>query len=144
MNKKITEEQKQRAIRLYKGGKFTLVEISNLVGFSLPSLENILRQCFKDGTVTPKSSWALKPNTPAGQGKGPYVKKGRKAWNIRFTAEDLEKIAEEYYSGNEPVVEFMARHKIYSAQMQRMRKLWGWKYPERQKGRRRKVATENE
>lgn len=160
------EEQIAEAKRLYEKGRLGANEISNLTGLPYTRLYAELGKFFKTGELTPrKPNLALKPKTPKGQGKGAYVPtgvpRGRKpkpkppkekrqgnhtTHPEKFTDEQKAEIVRDYYERGLTWGELQAKWGIHSAQMQRLRNLYGANYAPKSKApkhRRTKNANRN-
>ena len=101
MKPEISEDAKQKAIKMYRKGELTVVEIANLVGLSKSGVYSIIRKCFKDGTLQPR------------QGSNEQKRK--------FTKEQEQEIARDYYENNLSWSKVKAKWNIHPVQMQRIR-----------------------
>ena len=141
----ITEETRNKAIRLYRNKTLTLREISNLVGLSEKTLQLIYRDEFVKGTLKPRrEATALKPRVPNGQGKGRYVPTGagRGGHNRKLSKEREQELAHEYYNSTCTATEFMAKWGLHPVQLQRIRQTYGANYEKKKVGRRKENADE--
>lgn len=121
----IPEEDKQKAIRLYKS-KYKIEEISNLTGMHVATLTKLFRQKFEEGILTPRRNHsALKPRTPNGQGhkRTPtgIGKGGRNKERKKFTDEQEAQIAEDYYKLDMGLSQLKQKWGIHPVQLQRIR-----------------------
>ena len=124
----ITEEQRTRAIRLYRNRELTIPEIANLTDLSTGKLSDIYREEFKAGRLKPRSKdKALvkyettgEPTRIFGVGKG-----GRNKERKKFTDEQEQQIAQEYYELGFTLGEVIKKWGIHPKQMQRIRTKYG-------------------
>lgn len=130
----ITDEQKEKAIRLYHNRSLKLKEISNLTSISVAKLRLIYRDCFESGRLEPRRhSTALKPRVPNGQGKPRYVATGMgrgkyERVNKKMTDSLCEMVAKDYYENRLSCKEVMEKYKIFPKQLQSVRKKYGKLY----------------
>lgn len=101
MKQPISEESKQRAIKLYRKGELTIVEISNLVDISTSMLYKIFRESRDKGILEPRQG---------------TIEERRK-----FTADQEQQIAIDYYEKDMSKNELVAKWNIHPMQMQRIR-----------------------
>ena len=101
MKHEISEESKQKAIKLYRKGELTVVEISNLVDISISVLYKIFKQCREKGILEPRQ--------------------GTNEERQKFTEEQEQHIAIDYYEKNMPTSQLMAKWGIHPVQLQRIR-----------------------
>lgn len=99
-----SKQEKQKAIRLYKDKSLTITEISNLTGISKPSLDLLYRECFKTGELTPR-----------------YPHKALKPSPLRFTKEQENEIAYDYYEQGFSSKMLFEKWGIHPMQLQRIR-----------------------
>lgn len=125
----ITEETRNKAIRLYRNKALTLTEIANLLGTNIRYLNLIYRAEFEKGT--------LKPRREIGLGI-----KGGNAERRKFTAEQEQQIAHDYYNSTCRATEFMAKWGLHPMQLQRIRKTYGANYEKKKVGRRKGDSNE--
>lgn len=97
----ISEESKQKAIKMYKKGELTVVEISNLVGISTSKLYKIFRECRDKGILEPRQ--------------------GTNEERQKFTEEQEKEIATEYYETRITKDGLMVKWNIHPMQLQRIR-----------------------
>lgn len=138
----ISAETKQLAIRYYKDKRRTIEEIGNLTNINPQYLSAIFREAFKTGELTPRNSQkALKHRTPNGQGTWAKTHltgtgQGNKSNHpTKFSAEQEQKIAEEYYAGGKTVSQIKAEYNIHPVQLQRIRQKYGAEYGQKRLGR---------
>lgn len=122
----MTEEQKQKAIKLYKNKNLTWVEISNLLGVPVPTLAVFWRECLKQNIIEPRNKKrALKPRVPNGQGKFKVVNKGVGSGNYhhksKYTEEQELEIMQDYYEKNMSTKQLIEKWNIFPKQLQRLR-----------------------
>lgn len=138
----ITEETRNKAIRLYRNKTLTLREISNLVGLSEKTLQLFYREEFVKGTLKPRrEAFALKPRVPNGQGTSRYMptgvgKGGRNKERKKFTDEQEREIAIDYYENGLTVPQIKEKWGLHPVQLQRIRKTYGQNYQQKKVGRR--------
>ena len=101
MKPEISEGAKQKAIQLYRKGELTVVEISNLVDISVSVLYKIFRECREQGILT--------------------ARMGTNEERQKFTADQEQQIAIDYYENNMGKKEIQAKWNIHPVQMQRIR-----------------------
>lgn len=101
MQHEISEESKQRAIKLYRKGELTVVEISNLVDISTSVLYKIFRECREKGILEPRQ--------------------GTNEERQKFTADQEQQIAIDYYEHNMTIYQLEAKWNIHPMQLQRIR-----------------------
>ena len=101
MKHEISELSKQKAIQLYRKGELTVVEISNLVDISVSVLYKIFRECREQGILT--------------------ARMGTNEERQKFTADQEQQIAIDYYENNMGKKEIQAKWNIHPVQMQRIR-----------------------
>lgn len=107
----ISPEQRQKAIKLYRNKSLTIDEIANLCDMSVPSCRKIFHQAFDIGVLKPRQSEkALKPVT------------------AKFTDEQLEQIATDYYENKLTVFELEEKWGVHRMQLQRVRRRFVDKY----------------
>lgn len=126
----ITEEQKERAIRLYKDKELTLATISNLTDISISKLSIIFREAFNESKLKPRfPEKALIPRTPKGQGKkkepSGIGKGGRNKERKKFSEEQEREIAQDYYERGLTLGQVTKKWGIHPVQMQRIRNKFG-------------------
>lgn len=142
----ITEETRNKAIRLYRNKTLTLREISNLVGLSEKTLQLFYREAFVKGTLKPRrEAFALKPRVPNGQGTTKYVPTGAGSGghNRKLSKEREQELAHEYYNSTCTATEFMAKWGLHPVQLQRIRKTYGANYEKKKVGRRKENKDGN-
>lgn len=132
----IKQEQKEKAIRLYRNKNLTIREISNLTDISEPQLTKEFRKAFETGELKPrKQDKALKPRVPDGQGKkyapSGVGKGGRNHERKKFTDEQEQEIALDYYERGFNCKQIIEKWNIHPMQMQRIRNTYGKKYGEK-------------
>ena len=125
----ITEETRNKAIRLYRNKALTLTEIANLIGTNIRYLNFIYKEEFEKGT--------LNPRRPEKVGESRNNQERRK-----FTAEQEQEIAHEYYNSTCTATEFMAKWGLHPMQLQRIRKTYGANYQKKKAGRRKENKDE--
>lgn len=101
MKREISEEIKNKAIKMYRKGEYTNIEICNLLDISNSTLYKITRQHFQDGTLQRK----LPSNTE----------------RQKFTEDEERQIAIDYYENNLSWSKLKAKWNIHPVQMQRIR-----------------------
>lgn len=101
MKHEISEESKQTAIKLYRNGELTIVEISNLVDISTSVLYKIFRDCREKGILQPRQ--------------------GTNEERRKFTEEQERHIAIDYYENDMSTNKLIAKWNIHPVQMQRIR-----------------------
>lgn len=101
MKHEISELSKQKAIQLYRKGELTVVEISNLVDISVSVLYKIFRECREQGILT--------------------ARMGTNEERQKFTADQEQQIAIDYYENNMGKKEIESKWNIHPVQMQRIR-----------------------
>ena len=101
MKHAISEISKQKAIQLYRKGELTVVEISNLVDISVSVLYKIFRECRDNGILT--------------------ARLGTNEERQKFTADQEQHIAIDYYENNLTVSQLKAKWNIHPVQLQRIR-----------------------
>lgn len=127
MREPISEEQINTAIRLYKRKDLTLNEIANLVDLSTGSLTKIYRSAFRENKLKPRyPDFALKPRVPNGQGTTKYIptgigKGGRNHEKKKFTDEQEEQIAKDYYENGYTMQTIQEKYGVHPMQMQYIR-----------------------
>lgn len=105
-------EIKNKAIRMYKNKDLTINEIANLLGVSFATITPVFRECFKNGTLTPRNeNRALKPRIPR-----------------RFTEEQYEEIAIDYYENGLTRDELIEKWGIHPEHLQQIRNRFASKY----------------
>lgn len=140
MNLCITEEQKQKAIRLYRRKDLTIQEIANLTDMSTSKVVLTCREAFKQGILTPRRpDFALKPRVPNGQGTTKYVpsgvgKGGRNKERKKFTDEQEQEIAIDYYEKGLTVSQMKEKWGLHPVQLQRVRNKFGAIYGKKKSG----------
>lgn len=97
----VSEETKQKAIKLYRKGELTVAEISNLVDVSVSHLNKIFHECVVKGTLLPRQ--ATNKN------------------NKKFTEEQERHIAIDYYENNLSANDVKKKWGIHPVQLQRIR-----------------------
>ena len=126
----ISDEQKQRAIKLYKDKELSISTISNLTDISIPELTLIFREAFKNKKLRPRNEQtALKPRPAKGEGKK-YVasgigKGGRNKERKKFTDEQEREIALDYYERGLTLGQVVNKWGVHPVQMQRIRNQYG-------------------
>lgn len=128
----MTEEQRQKAIKLYKNKNLTWVEISNLVGVPVPTLALFWRDCMRQNIIEPRNkNRALQSRVPNGQGKK-VVKKGVGSGNYfhrsKYTAEQELEIIQDYYERDMSIKHLKEKWNIFPKQLQRLRNKYREKY----------------
>ena len=101
MEHSISEYAKQMAIKMYRKGELTVVEISNLVDISVGVLYKIFRECREQGILT--------------------ARMGTNAERQKFTADQEQEIAIDYYENDMTPKELNAKWNIHPMQLQRIR-----------------------
>lgn len=101
MKRQISEESKQKAIKLYKRGELTVIEISNLVDISTSVLYKIFRECRDKGNLEHRQ--------------------GTNAERKKYTADQEQQIAIDYYEHNMSIKQLQDKWNIHPVQMQRIR-----------------------
>lgn len=124
----ITEETRNKAIRLYRNKALTLTEIANLTGVNVRYLNFIYNEEFAKGTLKPRRE------TKVGE-------KGNNAQRRKFTAEREQELAHEYYNSTCTATEFMAKWGLHPMQLQRIRKTYGANYEKKKVGRRKENSA---
>lgn len=122
----IAPEQKQKAIRMYRNKSLTIAEIANLTDISVPQLTKMFRDAFEMGLLKPRrTDFALKNRVPNGQGKSKYIPKGTKThspnFHPKYTEEEQEQIAVDYYVNNLSVSQLKQKYSIHPMQLQVIR-----------------------
>ena len=107
----LSTEQKQKALRLYRNKTLTIKEVANLCDMSEQWLCRLVAQAIKDGTLKPRDATRSQVH---------HEKK--------FTNEQLEPIAVDYYENKLNVAELKEKYGIHPMQIQRMRNLYGCQY----------------
>ena len=115
----ISNEQKQKAIKLYRNRNLTMREIANLCDISLSELEKLVRGAIKDGAVRQRNEFYV------GLSKEP-----------KYTDAELEQIATDYYERDMNKSELTAKWGIHPMQLQRVRKRFGGRYEQKMRGNR--------
>lgn len=134
MNLYITEEQKQKAVRLYRRKDLTIQEIANLTDMSTREVTLACREAFKQGILTPRRpDFALKPRVPNGQGTSKYIpngigKGGRNKERKKFTLEQEEEIAKDYYENGYTIYMLKEKYAIHPMQLQYIRNRFSSQY----------------
>lgn len=128
----ISDEQRERAVRLYKNRELTIPTISNLTDISVSELTEIFHEAFEQKRLKPrKELLALKPRTPNGQGKkkepSGIGKGGRNKERKKFTDEQEKEIALDYYERGLTTAELRSKWGIHPKQIQRIRTQFGTK-----------------
>lgn len=113
----LSNEQKQKALRLYKNKSLTIKEIANLCDMSDGWLSALVRQEIKDGTLKPRDAT-----------------RSLAFHQKRFTNEQLKQVAIDYYENGLTQVQIKAKWNIHPMQIQRMRKVYGEQYGGKVKG----------
>lgn len=126
----INEEQRERAIRLYKNKELTIPTISNLTDISVSELTEIFHEAFEQKRLKPRKELiALKPRTPNGQGNkikpSGVGKGGRCKERKKFTDEQEKEIALDYYERGFTLSQLVDKWKVYPKQMQKIRNKYG-------------------
>lgn len=128
----IKPEQKQKAIRLYRNKNLTAKEIAILTNMSESEVYVVLRQAFDLGIV--------KPREPEKSGKnGVQTKKGNPNLVRKYTNEDMEQIALDYYKNGLSTSALRAKWGIHPVQLQTIRNKFSSIYGSKQKPTRRPV-----
>lgn len=126
----LNEETRNKAIRLYRNKNLTLREIANLLGVNVRYLNQVYRAEFEKGTLKPRSE--LKVGI-----------KGNNEERRKFTAEQEQEIAHDYYVNDLPVKALLEKWGLHPMQLQRIRRNYGHNYPKKKMGGR-KENKENE
>ena len=126
----ISDEQRERAVRLYKNKELTIPTISNLTDISVSELTEIFHEAFEQKRLKPrKELLALTPRTPNGQGKkkehSGIGKGGRNKELKKFTDEQEKEIALDYYERGLTLTEVKNKWGVHPMQMQRIRTQYG-------------------
>ena len=125
------DEQRQKAIKLYKNKNLKISEIAILVGLSTATLSLVLRIAFQNGQLTPRHQHsALKPRTPNGQGKKYVYKNGSGNYphKSKYTAEQEIEIMQDYYENGFSIAKLKEKWNIFPVQLQRLRIKFREKY----------------
>lgn len=101
---RISTENKQKAIRLYKNKDLTITEISNITNISVPFLNKIYSECFKNGTLKPRNEGKLNNSNKR-----------------KFTEEQEKEIAIDWYEKDLKLEQLKAKWNIHPVQLQRIR-----------------------
>lgn len=107
----LSNEQKQKALRLYKNKSLTIKEIANLCDMSEQWLCFIVKQAIKDGTLKPRDAT-----------------RSLVFHQKRFTNEQLKQVAIDYYENGLTQEQIKAKWNIHPMQIQRMRQVYGEQY----------------
>lgn len=97
----VSEETKQKAIKMYRKGELTVAEISNLVDVSVSHLNKIFHECIVKGTLLPRQV--------------------NNKNNKKFTEEQERHIAIDYYEKNLSAKDVKEKWGIHPMQLQRIR-----------------------
>ena len=120
----MTEEQRQKALKLYKNKNLKVLEISNLTGIPISTLIVTWRKAFENGELVPRrEDLAMKPHRPKGQGKK-YVRtyeKGKFPRKTKYTLEQEQEIVQDYYEKNMSFKQLKEKWNIFPKQLQRLR-----------------------
>lgn len=111
---RISPEQQQKAIKLYRNKNLTWREIANLSDISFSSLKVIIRQAVKIGILKPRDEFRKN------QSKAP-----------KFTESELKQIAVDYYENKMIKPQLIEKWGIHPMQLQRIRKKFGDKYEQK-------------
>lgn len=108
---RISPEQQQKAIKLYRNKSLTINEIANLCDMSVSFCTVVIRQALEVGILKPRNEEkALKP-----------VK-------AKYDDTTLEQIAVDYYENKMSKNQLVEKWGIHPMQLQRVRKRFGDKY----------------
>lgn len=110
--KRIDDETKQKAIKMYRKGELKIVEISNLLDISVPKLNAIYHECFNNGTLQPRQIYNIK--------------------KPKFTPEQEREIAIDYYVNDLSHTEIQKKYNAHPMQIQRIRKRYSSIYGQKQ------------
>lgn len=131
----ITEETRNKAIRLYKNKNLTRQEISNLTSLSVANLAKIFREEYKMGTLKPRrNDLALKKLV-----LNPAMKGKHGGQNKTYTEEQDRQIAKEYYDLGMTCAQIMEKWNLHPQQLQRIRELYGKDRERKQPGKAREI-----
>ena len=111
---RISTEQQQKAIKLYRNKNLTWREIANLCDISVPSLQKMVRDAVEIGVLKPRDEFRKN------QSKSP-----------KFTESELEEIAVDYYENGLTKPQLIEKWGIHPMQLQRVRKKFGNKYEQK-------------
>lgn len=111
---RISPEQQQKAIKLYRNKNLTWREISNLCDISLLSLQRMIHQAVEIGVLKPRDEFRKN------QSKAP-----------KFTESELEEIAVDYYENKMTKPQLIEKWGIHPMQLQRVRTKFGDKYEQK-------------
>lgn len=114
---RISPEQQQKAIKLYRNKNLTWREIANLCDISLLSLQRMIRQAVEIGVLKPRDEFRKN------QSKAP-----------KFTESELEEIAVDYYENGLTKPQLIEKWGIHPMQLQRVRNKFGSHYKQKARG----------
>lgn len=114
---RISPEQQQKAIKLYRNKNLTWREIANLCDISVPSLQKMVRDAVEIGVLKPRDEFRKNQS------------KARK-----FTESELEEIAVDYYEKGLTKPQLQEKWGIHPMQLQRVRKRFGDNYEQKNRG----------
>lgn len=114
---RISPEQQQKAIKLYRNKNLTWREIANLCDISVPSLQKMVRDAVEIGVLKPRDE---------------FRKNQSKA--SKFTDSELEEIAVDYYENGLTKPQLIEKWDIHPMQLQRVRNKFGDKYEQKNRG----------
>lgn len=127
----MTEEQRQKAIKLYKNKNLKVIEISNLTGIPISTLIMVWRRAFESGELVPRrEKLAMQPRRPKGQGIK-YVRtyeKGKFPHKSKYTPEQEIEIMQDYYEKGFSTNALREKWNIFPKQLQRLREKFRDKY----------------
>ena len=121
---KISDEQKQKTLKLYRNKSLTLKEIANLCDVSEKFVVKIVRESVANGGIKRRSEFFS--NLP------------KKA---KFTDNELEQIAVDYYENKLSTFEIEQKWGCHRMQLQRVRNRFGARYGKKTMGGEFRVRT---
>jgi len=134
MPRLISQETKQKAIRLYRNRALSIEEISNLTDVSVPRLNVWFREAIANGELKPRVNKV---------GRGRYVPTGKPRGNPnwqnggqkKFSAEQEWEIAQDYYINGLSQFQVYEKWDCHPVQLQRVRNKYAEQFGKKQKGR---------